>query len=1058
MKKVYTSAFLVFLTLAAIAQTSQWAWVSGTNTNNIQQPGVYGIKGIPAAANKPGARTAGVNWKDTAGNFWLFGGGGFAVPNSTSGELNDLWRYSPRTNQWTWMSGDSLSRRSPVWGTKGVAAPTNKPAARKGAVSWADGRGNLWLYGGTGYLSPGGSGGYFNDLWKYNTATGQWTWVSGDSLLNQFGFFGVKNIATSATKPGSRMEAMSWADPAGNLWLFGGYGFVRPSGGQTIGGAEVGDINDLWKYNIASNQWTWVSGDSVRFSVGIYGTKGQPAPTNRPGGRQSSVAWRDATGNLWLYGGYGYATAFTLINQLSDLWKFSATTLEWTWVGGTNTILAPPVYGTKGVPSPTAFPGGRSEAFAWTDDGNTFWFFGGQSTPGTYNDLWRYDVATAEWTWVSGDNVPNQGGIYQTKAVADPAVKPGAREGIMGWKDADGNLWLFGGFGFATSVMNSYLNDLWKYTLGTPNLSSPLTFSATGKITTELGGLADDAQALKFQPDGKFVTAGTGGGLNFSVARYNADGSLDNSFHGNGKVITVIATDVESRVFDLAIQADGKILVAGVLYNGNGFNLDFALVRYNPDGSLDNGFGSNGIVITDFSGGREDQIQSVLLQPDGRIVVAGWSFNGTDYDFVLARYMPNGNLDPGFGNAGKVVTDFAGRDDKAYAVALQSDGKIVVGGESDNGTNNDFALARYTSVGLLDTGFDGDGLVVTDMNGQDHLTSILIQADGNIVAAGAEDASLFTAGRTTGDAPNGNLALARYTPNGSLDNRFGQNGKVSTDLGSYADVATDVTLQSDGKLVVAGQNGDNGDFTVLRYLNNGNLDPTFFGTESRSIDFNNRPDFPHAIEISSENIYVAGRTSGAAGDDFALARINASTGSPLPLKLSQITATKLGAREVDVKWKTTAEEGASYFDVERSENGVGFTKIGQVPARGTNGGSQSYSLIDRHASATNHYRLNVVNVNGQNQYSPTVFIRLATDKEKVGLYPNPVTDKLQVQSSLKGQWQITVQDAAGRRVKQATVTPQNGTTVLHLGSLPEGSYLLTVRAEEQSLTAKFFKK
>ncbi|MCF6185651.1 MAG: T9SS type A sorting domain-containing protein, partial [Bacteroidales bacterium] len=256
------------------------------------------------------------------------------------------------------------------------------------------------------------------------------------------------------------------------------------------------------------------------------------------------------------------------------------------------------------------------------------------------------------------------------------------------------------------------------------------SFGTDGKITTDFAGSPDAAGSVIVQTNGKIVAAGCSEDTNylhnFAVARYNSDGSLDSSFGTSGKVITAIGNgdDIGNSV---AIQSDGKILVAG--YSSD----DFAIVRYNIDGTLDNSFGTNGKVITDFNG-EIDKGYSVAIQSDGKIIVAGTSFS----DFALVRYDTNGILDNSFGISGKITTDICDSTDIGKSVAIQSDGKIVVAGKATNdSTFSDFAVVRYNSDGTLDATFGSTGkVVITVGDGYDEGNSVAIQSDGKIVVAG----------------------------------------------------------------------------------------------------------------------------------------------------------------------------------------------------------------------------------------------------------------------------------------------------------------------------------
>jgi uncharacterized delta-60 repeat protein len=349
-----------------------------------------------------------------------------------------------------------------------------------------------------------------------------------------------------------------------------------------------------------------------------------------------------------------------------------------------------------------------------------------------------------------------------------------------------------------------------------PDGSLDTSFGQSGKVATSFGPGADYANALVLQSDGKIVVAGSAymgaaTGTDFAVARYNPDGSLDSSFGQGGKVTTNFTLNYTDSAQSVALESDGKIIVAGYTFGGSTTRDDFAVVRYNSDGSLDTSFGQGGLVSTNFSGASIDDAYAVRIQTDGKIVLAGTSNASGNYDFALARYNADGSLDASFGTGGLLRTDFAGGNDNAQAVVLQGDGKIVAAGYATSGTSN-FALARYNTDGSLDTTFGQGGKVMTDFqNGTDISEGVALQADGKLVVAG------FTYPRFS-SVPK--FALARYNVDGSLDTGFGTNGKVTTVLAGNQDVAEAVALQADGKIVVAGYAFDanfNGQFAVVRY-------------------------------------------------------------------------------------------------------------------------------------------------------------------------------------------------------------------------------------------------
>jgi N-acetylneuraminic acid mutarotase len=295
-------------------------------------------------------------------------------------------------DDWTWTSGDSTQDFNGVYGAQGVPAPANMPGARYACSGMLGSGGSLWLFGGIGYPASGGSG-ELNDLWSYDGT--DWTWIAGSSLANQYGTYGT--VGVPGGQPGGRHGYAAWSDSTGILWVFGGLGYAG-SGGFAY-------LSDLWRYD--GTNWTWLSGPSVGGWFGTYGTKGVPASTNLPGARQGAMAWRDTTGNLWLFGGYGYAASAT--GYLNDLWKWDGT--YWTWIAGTNLTDQFGSYGTKGVASGTNQPGTRVHAQAWTTTSGELWLFGGYghdgaTTQGFLNDLWRFDGTY--WTWIGGSSLANQ--------------------------------------------------------------------------------------------------------------------------------------------------------------------------------------------------------------------------------------------------------------------------------------------------------------------------------------------------------------------------------------------------------------------------------------------------------------------------------------------------------------------------------------------------------------------------------------------------------------------------------------------------------------------------
>ena len=421
------------------------------------------------------------------------------------------------------------------------------------------------------------------------------------------------------------------------------------------------------------------------------------------------------------------------------------------------------------------------------------------------------------------------------------------------------------------------------------------TFGSEGALTTDFDGGTDQARALVVQPDGKVVAAGAGsistakrvggegglggrGGAQFALARYEPDGRLDPTFSGDGKVTTDIAGD-DAQALALVLQPDGKVVAAGgAVVDGFG---EFALARYQPDGTLDPGFAGDGTLTTDFPG-VDARAFALALQPDGKLVAAGYSYEGgQSIQFALARYLPNGVLDPDFGRAGIVITDFAGGTDQARALAVQPDGKLVAAGFALKKGNFQFAVARYLPDGSLDPSFGEDGKVTTDFSGgDDQAFGLAFQPDGRLLVAGgaltgsAAPLPLETPVTPRQEAPRGEFALARYLPDGTLDTSFDGDGRQTTAFSGAAS-ATALLLEPAGNIVAAGfaAEGDRFHFALARYLPNGAADPSFSGDGKLTAAVADGECEAFAVALQPDGkLVAAGFAVESGGFQFALAR------------------------------------------------------------------------------------------------------------------------------------------------------------------------------------------
>ncbi|MES2622500.1 MAG: kelch repeat-containing protein [Bacteroidota bacterium] len=421
-----------------------------------------------------------------------------------------------QAGMWTWVKGDTTENAQGNFGTQGVEAPTNTPPGIYEAAEWTDLNGNFWLFGGRGNPYPR----VYNTLWMYDPVTNNWKWVKGSAGANGSGTYGIPGVPDILNTPSARgWGVATWTDLNGDLWLFGG-------------SSATGRCADLWRYNIATNMWTWMEGTANVNSAGVYGTQGISSPNSYPASRdETSATWVDADNNLWLFGGFNYTTN---ADHLNDVWKYNTSTNQWTWMKGSNLPNRPNVYGTKGVPDPLNTPGARQPYCTWTDANGDFWLFGGSLSPLFYNDVWRYQPTSNNWTWISGTDIANHLGNYGPLCSSSVNYCPSARKETRArWKDSCDRVWLYGGVSFYRSERE--FNDLWIF--------NPSTL----QWTLVKGDSAANVPAV-FGTRGIAANANTPGGRSGSAAWKDSNGNLF-LFGGSSRNANVL-NDVWKFVID----------------------------------------------------------------------------------------------------------------------------------------------------------------------------------------------------------------------------------------------------------------------------------------------------------------------------------------------------------------------------------------------------------------------------------------------------------------------------------------------------------------------------
>lgn len=424
-------------------------------------------------------------------------------------------------------------------------------------------------------------------------------------------------------------------------------------------------------------------------------------------------------------------------------------------------------------------------------------------------------------------------------------------------------------------TIDAILNDAVNYILvgtGTMEIQEESPES-DGIIRTDIDGGNEYARSIIPQTDGTFIVAGStdqGSELDFLISRYLSDGSLDSTFVGNtGTGNGHILTDLNGGrdyLETLTQQSDGKFV--GVGDSNNGTDDDFAIVRYNQDGTLDSNFGVGGIVITSVN--ANDRPNAIVEQSDGKLVVAGATSAGGigDFsDFILARYETDGSLDTTFGSGGIVVTPTASNYDYFYDVKILPDSKILAAGTTLNtsSVNDDLVLVRYNSDGSLDATFDGDGILLTDIGGgNDRPLAVIVQDDGKLVLGGYA---------TVDDDPE--FVLVRYNADGTLDNAFGVDGVAVTPMQQTSDYAFDAIPLSDNGFLVIGESrsADSAAALLVRYTRDGSLDSDFGDAGIVTLSIGQLASAYAVAELSDGSLLVTGDFEDGSDRDIFVVRL-----------------------------------------------------------------------------------------------------------------------------------------------------------------------------------------
>jgi uncharacterized delta-60 repeat protein len=586
--------------------------------------------------------------------------------------------------------------------------------------------------------------------------------------------------------------------------------------------------------------------------------------------------------------------------------------------------------------------------------------------------------------------------------------------------------------------------------------------------------------------------------LYISIQLWGQAGTLNTQFN-NGVATTSFGPD-HCGADDIAVQPDGKVVVAGYAMVGGVSN--FAVARYHVNGILDASFGTGGKLTLNPAAAGGCWLKAITVQNDGKIVVGGSFSNGTTVSFALMRLQSNGNVDASFGTNG-LVTTAVGNYAHIKDIALQPDGKIIAAGESTTGVFYDFTVIRYTSTGAIDYTF-GAGVNTFNISGDDYVKSVKYQPDGKVLIAGSADymfamARLSPNGSLDGEfgtegkvitvvgitlgndnctgialqndgkiiavgegffgAMASNIVVARYSVHGTLDNSFGTNGVKSLDIGGSFDQASCVMVQSDGKIVVGGNTvvGGQPSVVVARFLLGGMLDPGF-GTGGYTVTAIGSEAYVYAMAFYGTSIYFSG-VEKATPDVFALTSYINDV-SPLPVRYADFSVQKNNST-VTLQWQTENEWNTKSFVAEKSDDGKKFIPFKEVAAAGTSSVLTQYRTFDEQPyNNITYYRIKSVDHDGFTSF--TKILTVKNDIKNIEVFPNPVQSYVQIQlpGGIKGDVKINVTDLAGKTVRTKDVQLQGSSlsVSLQMNEFAKGMYLVNVSSDNLNFSQRIIKE
>lgn len=967
------------------AQTNaayKWTWIGGDNSfNNF---GIYGDKGVESPTNKPGARAFFYSWMDKDGNFWIFGGHGSA--KNSIGNLNDLWRYNVSNNQWTWMAGDSVPNRGAKHSGQNSEASDNTPGARESGTFWASGDGReLYLFGG---FSTYAGYEYYGDVWAFNIGSQKWRLIKFsvyDAVGCRGQTFGPPDQFAPGTYPGCRLGATAVTDGT-KAYMFGG-------SSPNAFSHQFFMFSDYNHYLPQNNQWASIDFPLTLNQPGRY-TGNNPFP----GSRDVANSFVH-NGKFYLFGGWGYGAFVnntSPLGHLNDVWRYDGRDLLtnkplWTWLKGDSTVNGSGNYGTIGSTDPSNKPRARGHAMLRQGTADQYLLFGGIVAGGDMNDLWSYNAATNNWTWLSGSPTANDFGNHGTKGIQSNSNRISARSGTAMWVTQTGDVYIFGG-----STIWGKRNDMWKFSpqqVPTPSNDEPCT-------------------AIPLVLDAAPVT-------------------------GNNSFATTSAIDGPSTCF--------------------GYN-NTVWYKYTPS--------TSGLVQFTLGGGPAgDTLNSSvsIFVPSGSCPGLSLSDSTNSLFGNCKTYSAFGQKSPSVWishlTAGKTYyIRISGlfNDVGQYALSLQSTGGIV----PPQPTITVAANREQTDPLGWTHYYHNNGTPATT---DDDIKLVSILKNGNTIGSVGDGTFSLTVGLTakagTGRGEVINSPLISSASKFVSMNRY---WNVTPTNQPTTPVTIRFYYHSQDLADINGDLAQQVPHFFLRpfKLTGGNPDPVTDWAGATKVTF-----YRNANSTAGNGwIYTALNTNTHMAEytisSFSGGGIGGTNDLALPIQIASFTVTLADVHKVNLNWITATESNTKEFVVQRSFDAVLFENIGTVIAAGNSSEKRSYSYLDGLTLGSQrnilYYRLKTVDGDGKFSLSNILPIRLNETKPLlVSLSPNPTQSYVRLLFANAAYF--TIHDANGKLLLRRSVVDRTTETV-DVSGYVKGSYMLTVYGKNGKKETRWVQK